>query len=194
MKSEDHLFIGRYLSTEYLSSEPVLYRRMFIAGGILPDINLLSYFRGIMTTGRLKGHNYENSKEYVRRLSQKLCKRCKYNMLDWLKLGELIHYTADAFTFVHNKQFEGNLKEHIEYEKNLHLIFRKYFEEVRTAPQVYTDGAESFEYISELHRKYTGNAYGFINDIESIYEAVHVIMNTYISSKGKVSVYYRSAA
>lgn len=193
MKTEDHLFIGRYLSAEYLSEKPAFYRKIFVFGGVLPDINLLSYFRGFTVKGRVRGHNYENSKKYVSRLSQKLYDRCEYNMLDWLRLGKLIHYTADAFTFVHNDLFDGNLKEHIEYEEKLHLICRKYFEEVGNAPQLSTDGAAFFEKISELHGKYIGNANGLINDIQNIYKAVHIVMN-YILSKGKIYVYYRSAA
>lgn len=196
MKTEDHLFLGRYLSREFLNSKPVLYRNMFIIGGVLPDINLFSYFRGIITTGKFKGHNYENAEKYIRRSSQKLYERCKYNLLDWLRLGKIIHYTADAFTFVHNNNFKGDLKEHIEYEKRLHLIFLKYFKEVQNVPQVYRtyNTSAPFEYISELHRKYTEKDGEFINDIQNIYTVTLTTMNILTSLKDGKSVCYRSAA
>ena len=41
-------------------------------------------------------------------------------MADCFRLGVLLHYTADAFTWPHNKQFAGNLKQHMRYERLLH--------------------------------------------------------------------------
>ena len=47
----------------------------------------------------------------------------------WRRLGEVMHYMADYFTFPHNRNFTGNLYEHNKYEKHLknHLktIYRK---------------------------------------------------------------------
>ena len=41
-------------------------------------------------------------------------------MADCFRLGVLLHYTADAFTWPHNEQFAGNLKQHVRYERLLH--------------------------------------------------------------------------
>jgi len=186
MKTSDHLLIGRYLNLQYLASKPDLYRKAFIIGGIFPDINVFSYFRGLLSTGRIRGHNYKNAENYIRRLSDKLSKSSEYSLFDYLRLGELLHYITDAFTFAHNERFDGDLKKHIEYEKRLHLIFNNFRE--RNIPFKHTfsvNGSSLFKCISVIHQNYISNANKLIWDIENICTAVHITMNMLVDSKNK---------
>jgi hypothetical protein len=54
--------------------------------------------------------------KYIGRLNAGI----KISAAYYLRLGILTHYIADAFTFPHNEQFEGDLREHIKYEQILH--------------------------------------------------------------------------
>ena len=64
----------------------------------------------------------------MRRISQRLERKDKLNLFDYYTLGKLIHYTADAFTYVHNDIFTNGLVEHRTYEAALQIHFLEYLQ------------------------------------------------------------------
>ena len=97
---------------------------MFVLGNIEPDLNPFSYFRGFLKRPFF-GHNWENSKNYIISSSIMLQKN-SLRTFDLYRLGVLVHYLCDAFTYTHNCCFKGGLIHHTHYEKELHkaLCFR----------------------------------------------------------------------
>ena len=67
-------------------------------------------------------------------------------------LGQIIHYTADYFTFPHNKHYTGNLKDHCVYEKHLLLALREYLNNFDITKHLdYLESDISFENLEELN-------------------------------------------
>ena len=74
-------------------------------------------------------------------------------------LGQLIHYLADYFTFPHNKIYEGSLKDHCVYEKQLKLTLKEYLKSDNIEMDVVeTRNVRSLdeltEYVLGVHKQY----------------------------------------
>lgn len=127
MKIADHLSLGRLLVSRNFECASKVCKKLFMFGNIYPDINVTSYLRGTFAHGEVRGHNFEHSLKRIKKLIKKLCKdkgrSRKFGFRKVFRLGELVHYTADAFTLPHNKCFKGDLKAHVAYEKRLHSFF-----------------------------------------------------------------------
>ncbi len=89
-----------------------------------PDSNPLTYLKGSRTIQWPRGHNYRNAERLMARLSASLSRRERWGMLDYYRLGKLIHYTSDAFTYAHNETFRENIHEHRCYEARLQRCFK----------------------------------------------------------------------
>ena len=55
-----------------------------------------------------------------------MCLKNVTREVKWRRVGEVVHYIADYFTFPHNEIYPGNLKDHCMYEKELKLYLREY--------------------------------------------------------------------
>lgn len=185
MRTIDHLFLGKYLANRYMDCESEVNRRAFVIGNILPDINFMTYFRGFLSKGELRGHNYEQIKPVISKLFKSLGRRNKkYGLYDYLRLGKLMHYVADAFTYPHNECFKGTLKAHIDYEESLHTAFKEF-------------GQDSFRYIYyikgdtlmdkflSLHDEFLNNADDLYWNVECIYTAANLTMDKLVVTWGE---------
>ena len=72
MQTKDHSLLGRYLLTHCNLTADPLCQKMFLLGCIEPDWNLITYTRGSVRYQFLHGHNAENAKEHLARLTEKL--------------------------------------------------------------------------------------------------------------------------
>ncbi len=123
MRTIDHKFLGIQLAETYLSRIPQKMRQSFLMGNIEPDYNPLTYLRGSLKAHLFHGHHFENAKTYIDTLILHLSGAGFHERKDYFRLGRLMHYLADAFTFAHNETFPGTLREHTEYEEELHQYF-----------------------------------------------------------------------
>lgn len=119
LKTHSHKQLASYLVEQYISDAPRRHVCAFKLGCIEPDKNYLTYVKGSIKYQWLRGHNWGNTNRYMARVSRKLERKDHFNLLDFYKLGKLIHYIADAFTFAHNPSFDTNLKKHRSYEGRL---------------------------------------------------------------------------
>lgn len=124
MKTEDHKMLGRYLADRWLRGAAPRGRAAFLFGCIWPDRNWLSYVRGSLSKRFLHGHHYENAKGYVDRMVKKLYRRLRFRLslrvIDYFRLGVMVHYLADMFTYAHHSWFDGTMRAHSAYESRLH--------------------------------------------------------------------------
>lgn len=126
MKANSHRQIGLYLIAQYMQHIPRRYVRSFLLGCIEPDKNPTTYLKGSVRSQWLRGHNWENSQKYIKRISRRLEQKQTFALLDFYNLGKLMHYTADAFTYAHNRHFLNDLKAHRAYEAKLDAYLRQY--------------------------------------------------------------------
>lgn len=123
MKSKSHIGLAHWLADRYLSGQSWLERRAFLLGCIEPDWNPATYVKGSRKHERLRGHNFHNARNYMRRLTRRLGRRGSWGLVSFYELGKLTHYIVDSFTFAHSGRFEGTLLEHLIYEDRLQRHF-----------------------------------------------------------------------
>lgn len=126
MRMEDHLALGCYLLAQ--ENVPQLRRHCiaFLIGCIEPDYNQFSYLRGIVHHRKFRGHNAENSLAFLTRSRTHFALHEASSAWDFFKLGTMLHYAADAFTWPHNAFWPGSLLDHVRYEKALHAVFTEF--------------------------------------------------------------------
>ena len=166
MKSKDHKVLSKYLieKTEYSISYRCRYA--FIYGTLEPDLNPFTYLRGSLNQQMLRGHNYDNVQNTIKKLINKLKNEKEWGVRKCFLLGKLIHYIADIFTYPHNRIFTGTLKEHCQYESEFHLYFNAMLErDVVMGIPDYDRGL--FQQIEEYHQQYLKAQRDFSSD--SIY-------------------------
>lgn len=152
MRGKSHQSLGLRLTREFPENTKKTHIRAFLLGCIEPDRNPLTYLKGSLRSQWLRGHNYENARHYMHRISARLEQKQNWNLLDWYTLGKLIHYTADAFTYAHNNTCPADLEVHREYEVRLQNYFLEF---LQGDPQVDAVSAKTImETISNYHREY----------------------------------------
>lgn len=154
MRKKSHVMLGRYLAYDMDCAQLFRRRKAFILGNILPDCKW-----SFVTTK----HEYEETSEAVfEKIGQLIQIDEKYEENERAfcrDLGQVIHYIADYFTFPHNKHFQGNLKDHCMYEKQLKRQLKAYIqggispESYPELPDIRT-AATLCDYITEMHREY----------------------------------------
>lgn len=120
MQAEDHKNLGFFLVRNHLSQITKWEQKLFLTGCVLPDRLPFTYLKGSMHHQKFRGHNYRNSLDMVQKYIGRLNSGSLLAASFYLKLGILMHYAADAYTFPHNEQFQGDLRQHIRYEEDLH--------------------------------------------------------------------------
>ncbi len=118
MQASSHLELAYQLLRLFPGIQPV-ERAAFLFGSVEPDLNALTYLKGIAHGMGLHGHNYAQVLPRIVRLSALLKDRQAWRVQDYYRMGKLVHYVADAFTLPHNTAFQGNLRAHIRYEMRL---------------------------------------------------------------------------
>lgn len=171
MQLQDHINLANILWKYFDIKASKGCKLAFILGSIEPDINFITYFRGSMKHEKMRGHNYDNVISHMGKLISKIQMSTK-QVLKYYKLGKLIHYVADSFTFPHNKEFTGNLEEHCRYEDVLHLYMNKYLlGEYKGLDK--NKNENLLNKIKILHNKYVGS-------IRNYYEDCYYIVNVSI--------------
>lgn len=159
MQTRDHALLGRFLlELKGARLDPVC-RKLFLLGCIEPDWNPVTYVRGSLKYQMLHGHNAENARAHLMRLTAKLRKSGVRTPLQWFRFGAALHYLADSFTFAHNQIFTGGLMEHHLYEKLLHPVFTIYLQAGRR---------ESFPADKACHQRYLAEQRSYQTDCRYI--------------------------
>lgn len=188
MKMRSHILLAGYLMNYIPACNLVKHRKIFILGCIEPDFNMLSYLKGSIKCQKLRGHNYNSSNSYILHLLKTLQSKKNWTLRDYYRLGKLMHYLADAFTYPHNVVFIGTLWEHRVYESYLHLYFKSYLRQYsRVNEKDYPKDAR--EFITELHRRYIRSSGDFNNDAEFIIQVTSQVMQSL--AHGLAPVHYR---
>ena len=143
------------------------HRKAFCLGSILPDIK-----PSFLT----KKHEYFGTFDEVQGKMMALVnsspQECKERVY-WRRLGEVMHYMADYFTFPHNKNFTGNLYEHNKYEKHLKNYLKRYINSGAAAqltiiPVHFGSFQELVAYIKKAHEGYLLKERNIVEDIQYI--------------------------
>ena len=152
MKQESHRLLGHYLINNLDEQPKKFCRRAFLAGCVEPDRNIFSYLKGSVRSRWFYGHNYQNADRWIERHINRLNSKKSWNIWDYYSMGKLIHYTSDAFTYVHNNCFTDSISAHRAYENVLQEQFLQRLESRRQ--DTGTGAGDINEYFRRSHRRY----------------------------------------
>lgn len=154
MRRNSHVQLGNFLARSCMDGVPKSCVYAFRFGCIEPDMNPATYLKGSCHIQRLRGHNFNNCEKYMRRVSDRLEKRGVNGVFSFYRLGRLVHYITDGFTFAHNANFPGSLREHSAYEHGLHEFFPEYLSRCGESMLSLREQGSAFAVIEREHRKY----------------------------------------
>ena len=114
MRKKSHLALAYYLMTSEGMETLTTHKKAFYWGSILPDC-----VPSFITTR----HCIDDTFLHVRKELMRLV--CSYNPTKGItssfcrRLGVILHYVADYFTFPHNSFYPGTITDHCRYEEEL---------------------------------------------------------------------------
>ena len=174
MRKKSHISLAGYLIGELESEQLDRHKKAFYFGSILPDLTPKMF---------AVPHEFQTS---YRELQEKIRGHIAYvqtgegkERVVWRRLGVVMHYLADYFTFPHNTVFDGNLKDHCLYERDMKHAMRAYihtgdarniFQAQRMRKGQITDIAQLFDYIEKTHQTYLGAVHNVADDCRWIVE------------------------
>ena len=164
MKAVSHFQLGIFLAENYMHDSPRRYTRAFILGCVEPDKNPATYFKGSLRNAWLRGHNWDSANRYIQKICRRLERKEQLHLFDYYNLGKLIHYTADAFTYTHNRCFRDGLRAHRRYEKGLHTYFSLYLSTTPCPDGLHSGTAA--DTIHSYHSDYMARSAGVHTDAE----------------------------
>jgi len=152
------------------------HKGSFYIGSILPDC---------VPSFLVRKHTFENSFDFLKKEFSKLvshfdvkkgadCYFCRH-------LGVIIHYVADYFTFPHNANYPGKLKDHCVYEEELKHEMRSYVHSPEAIRKRLGETVHSSEailaFIQRMHDIYTRMQSAVRRDCEYIVELCHTVVD-----------------
>jgi len=167
LKTESHRLLGEYLIRTVPGFCEPKYEEVFLWGCIEPDFNFFTYLKGSGKTRLFRGHNFRNSTACVRHIIDTLQKNKYWGIREYYRFGKLIHYLSDSFTYPHNENFSGSIREHRKYETELHNRFQRYIFLKQCVPNEDRCRSAS-EAVELLHRQYLEAEAGEATDIRYI--------------------------
>ena len=174
MRKKSHILLARYLADQMQTTASLQsHRKAFCLGSILPDIKPSFITRRHEFYG-----TFEDVKNRMKELADIRPDESNQRVY-WRRFGEVIHYMADYFTFPHNTVFDGSLKDHCLYERDMKHAMRTYihtgdarmiFEAQRMRKGQITNVSELFAYIEKTHKTYLGAVHDVKDDCRWIVE------------------------
>lgn len=177
MRKKSHISLSRFLITNINKEELIKHRKAFYFGSILPDC---------MPSFLTRRHTFDETFFIVRKEVEYLIEN--HSIEDGInskfcrKLGTVTHYVADYFTFPHNKNYTGSLKDHCQYENILKHKLREYVltmesRRERMKETRFETLEELFTFIYEVHEKYLKRLSEVKKDIQYIVDVCFEVVD-----------------
>ncbi len=184
MQTIDHRLLGIQIIKQAAAYRRITFfqKTAFIWGNIEPDLNFFTFFRGVTEGHGLCGHSFEKNSIRIERLREK-AECTQSGILKSYRLGKVMHYMADCFTFPHNDSFGGDLKAHMEYEHMLHRKLAAMLHITRAEDEFDRAEGDLWESFMEEHRKYLKSRRGEMDDIRFIIRAANKMTARICSSE-----------
>ena len=191
MRKKSHIALAIGLMEKLQLQDTLHHKYTFCFGSILPDCR-----PSFLTTPHNFQKTFEKVKEKIAQFIENMKNMYQFGYHDCITLGEITHYIADYFTFPHNHHYDGNLKDHCRYEKNLKFALRHFLEsqeamELKKEIKVYRTKEELFQFIEETHKKYIEKSSAVLEDcryivrvcMEVVVSIVAILQNSFVEMR-----------
>ena len=163
--------IGHLVVTKSLTGNMhKTHKAALLLGSILPDLFVYTY---------LEGHTWEATFDKIINHMEVLEEKGRGGCFSYLKLGWVLHYVEDYFTYPHNTIFEGTIPEHYAYEKKMTRWMRDGALEQMSMPicKKLDSSSQLKNRIQELHDNYLSQEMCNENDTAYMRQMVSEILN-----------------
>lgn len=177
MRKKSHISLAWYLMNSEGMDSLKQHKGSFYLGSILPDC---------VPSFLVRRHTFEDSFGVLEKELEKLVSHfdpkkgidsyfCRH-------LGVITHYISDYFTFPHNDNYPGKLKDHCIYEEKLKKRLRSYVHSPeavreRVAVTICTP-QEILAFVRRMHEMYKLAESVVKRDCEYIIELCHTVVDT----------------
>ncbi|BCN30254.1 zinc dependent phospholipase C family protein [Anaeromicropila herbilytica] len=173
MRKISHITLAKYLADNIEVQGITIYRRSFYIGSILPDCT-----PSFITKRHTIEDTFDILRLEIRNITTRNELQKEIDATYYRHLGIITHYLADYFTYPHTKNFNGSIKEHCSYEKDLIqglLCYVNEREHTIRKSEITWDNPEQYEdelskYILDKHQEYLEYADGIEVDCKYIVE------------------------
>lgn len=141
MNKIGHINVTRRLSVNLNGAG----RFCLVLGSILPDIFVHTY---------IVGHKWETTFEKNCERLARLENWGGMDCISYIRLGYIIHYIEDYFTYPHNTIFEEDMKAHIKYENEFYAFLRELGDTKVEAEDDRLSVAELCSWLEKTHKEY----------------------------------------
>ena len=178
MRKKSHISLAQFIVKNSDSLELNQHKKAFYLGSILPDCK-----PSFLTEKHQFNGTFEKVQGYIRDLTE----NCVFEERDqrsyWRRVGEVVHYIADYFTFPHNDHYPGNVKDHCYYERDLKFGMRAFLEteeaaQIKEHVAAYDSVEELTSYIRSIHNSYMKLAHTVEEDIRYIVHACTTVVKS----------------
>ncbi len=162
MRKKSHISLAKHIVN--ISDVPNFdkHKKAFYVGSVMPD------FKPSFLTKRHEiNETFELVEKRIHKLTQGYNNPKELSTMYFEKLGEVVHYVADYFTFPHNKEYPGTMAQHCVYEGELKHKLRAYirdFDEKKLQVwkrnlqledlERFNSVADICDFVKEEHRRY----------------------------------------
>ena len=173
MKKKAHILLTGRIACRLVSinDAPLLW------GSIMPDLLVFTY---------LRPHTWENTRRKIFRMMRHLSKTGCTGNISALRLGYIIHYIEDYFTYPHNINFEGSIEDHVRFENEeagwlTGQLIEKNAKPGGSVPaeMAFTDINDVIAGLEKMHAEYMESTPGFENDFAYAAKAVSMVCTYY---------------
>lgn len=176
MRKKSHISLARYLMNSEGMESIKSHKGVFYIGSVLPDC-LPSFI--------VRKHTIEDSFDVVEKEFRKMVSH--YDPTEgldrrfFIHLGVITHYVSDYFTFPHNANYDGKLKDHCIYEEELKHAIRSYIKSPEAVRKRLGERVHSpemiLEFIQRMHQIYSETSSAVTRDCEYIVCLCHTIVD-----------------
>lgn len=190
MRKKSHISLAKYIVDSLNEQNLQKHKKAFYLGSILPDCK-----PSFLTTRHEIQETFDQVEEKIRRLSSG--ENVKNLRVYFRDLGQVIHYVADYFTFPHNRNYTGTLRDHCTYEKWLKQSLKEYIRSGEAARN--SEKARRFrspeaicEFIRRAHEAYMSRRTNVERDCRMIVVLCHQVVEGIIRLFGEQNGRYLS--
>lgn len=126
MRKKSHISLAKHIVSISGIQSFEKHKKAFYVGSVLPDCKPSFITKRHEITG-----TFDLVERGIEKLTQGYREWGDLSTAYYTRLGEIVHYIADYFTFPHNKEYQGTMKQHCIYEGELKHALRSYIRALR---------------------------------------------------------------
>lgn len=180
MRKKSHISLAKYLVTNINVDELHDHKKAFYLGSILPDLK-----PSFLTKRHTIDETFKTLIKEIKKITIDYDIEQGINGYFARHLGVITHYLADYFTFPHNSDYPGTLKEHMHYENQLKFSLREYVKRAeiqreRIKDKNFLSVEDILAFIREAHSEYMNSLKNIKVDLQYIVDLCYRVVDAII--------------